>query len=120
MKHSDPDSPAFPTPSVYCDPCHVQVDGGAEGMTVREYLAAKALPGILVAQVCTGIGMGEAAEGLNRMLTPEAAATLAFRYADALIAEARKGQAASEAEDAKKELALARQWLWGDGPLGGV
>ena len=62
-----PDLKAFPSPH----------DAGQMGITIREYLAAAALPGVIA-------GCGTAG------ITPEFAAQKAVEYADAMIQELMK------------------------------
>lgn len=67
MIHSVPEDTAFPCPE------------GGPGLTVREYLAAAALTGLLAFSDRDSV-----------QYTPEQAAEEAFAYADALLKEAAK------------------------------
>ncbi len=84
MKTNGPNDAAFPMPH------HPDLGGGAEGVTVREWYAAQALPGIIIGQVNTGIGMQEHAEGYGRLPDPNFVAKMAFAYADAMLAESKR------------------------------
>ncbi len=90
MKHNDANDAAFPMPH------HPDLGGGAEGLTTREYYAAQALSGIIVAYVNQHIGMPEAAEGLNKLPAAKTAAQWAFDYADAMLGEAKRDRTKDE------------------------
>lgn len=63
--------PAFPT-GLITDPRNGQIIGGSNGMTLRDYFAAKAMQGLLTDP--------EIAMGAFQI------AELAYRYADAMMA----------------------------------
>lgn len=69
--------PAFPT-GLITDPRNGQIIGGSNGMTLRDYFAAKAMGSLLSTLALKNLDM-----------TPESAAALAYRRADAML-EARK------------------------------
>lgn len=72
-------------PSIY----DANLDTGGAGMTKREWYASVALTGLLVADRLCSIGMPEQAEGYARLMQPDAAARMAFAYADAMLVEAK-------------------------------
>lgn len=78
-EHNGPNEPAFPS---FSEIGGKEVIGGV-GMTMREWYAGQALIGLLAFDD----------DGANQF-TPAIAAREAFRMADAMLAEARKGRAA--------------------------
>lgn len=83
---SDKDGgPAFPQPP--CPNCGVQHEPEhVPGMSLRDYFAAQALPVVITAYVAAN-GNGCAADHALRNIP-----ALAFKYADAMLAERKKGQ----------------------------
>ncbi len=83
-----PSDPAFPKPDTVENVGTVcRVTEGAPGMSLRTYLAAKAMTAILIGTPITGVGMTEATEGYNRLPDTIVTARQAVAYADALITE---------------------------------
>lgn len=79
-KHDD--SPAFPTPYVNEFDKQTTVIGFQDGMTLRDYFAAKALQGMLANSHCCP-NKGNWQENSR----PSDVAMAAFEYADAMLAE---------------------------------
>lgn len=68
-------------------PDHVAFAGSSyNGMDLRTYIAAAALPAIITAHVATQMCMPEAAEGYASLPRSHDAAEMAVNYADALLA----------------------------------
>lgn len=75
--------PAFPRPMVYV-PCE-GVENGQDGMTLRDYFAAKAMQGCLAYSHCD-----PSTGNWQENSSPESVAKYAYEIADAMLKEREK------------------------------
>lgn len=85
MMNKDNGGPAFPVEENYCERTGGYTQYGSEGMTLRDYFAAKAMQGIF-----SGNGLGFMGFHSSHYDNVKGIARISYEIADAMLAERAK------------------------------